>query len=63
MPDGIAWWVEPIRAKASAWSLSFLGTWRNSANAEFFVKPEPVNERLVLGDIVGGGKNGFAVRI
>lgn len=25
-PDGIAWRVEPIRARASAWSLSFLGT-------------------------------------
>ena len=26
------------------------------ANAEFFGKPEPVNERLVLGDVVGGGE-------
>ena len=25
-PDGIAWRVEPIRANASAWLLSFLGT-------------------------------------
>ena len=25
-PDGIAWRVEPIRARASIWSLSFLGT-------------------------------------
>ena len=25
-PDGIAWRVEPIRARVSAWSLSFLGT-------------------------------------
>src|SRR3954471_11956376 len=29
-PEGIAWRVEPIRAKVSAWLLSFLGTWRNS---------------------------------
>ena len=34
-PDGIAWRVEPIRAKASAWSLSFLGTWRNSHPSKY----------------------------
>ena len=29
---------------------------QDPANAKFFGKPEPVNERLVLGDVVGGGK-------
>src|SRR3954471_5466443 len=33
--DGIAWRVEPIRAKVSAWSLSFLGTWRNSHPSKY----------------------------
>ena len=29
---------------------------QDPANAEFFGKPEPVYERLVLGHVVGGGK-------
>ena len=29
---------------------------QDQADAEFFGKPEPVNELLVLGDVVGGGK-------
>ena len=33
--DDIAWRVEPIHAKASAWSLSFLGTWRNSHPSKY----------------------------
>ena len=42
MLDGIAWRVEPIRAKASAWSLSFLGNWdskdANMASYRFLVQ-------------------------
>src|SRR3954468_7479107 len=34
-PEGIAWRVEPIRAKVSAWLLSFLGTWRNSHPSKY----------------------------
>ena len=34
-PDGIAWRVEPTRAKASAWLLSFLGTWRNTYPSKY----------------------------
>ena len=29
---------------------------QNPANAEFFGKPEPVDERLILGHVVGGGE-------
>ena len=29
---------------------------QDPANAEFFGKPEPVDERLVLGHVVGGGE-------
>ena len=35
MPVGIACQVEPIHAKASACSLSFLGTWRNSHPSKY----------------------------
>ena len=34
-PVGIACWVEPIRAKESACSLSFRGTWRNSHPSKY----------------------------